>query len=225
MMKARTRGLLLLGHTLNEFRGPLREQLERGIHALRLELPAGATVRLLVYLDLLVRWNRTYNLTAVRDPAQMVTRHLLDSLAVLPHVRGESVADLGSGAGLPGIPLAIARPGLKVTLVDSNGKKARFLREAARALPLENATVQQLRVEALQGTFDCITARAFASLGDMLAWGGHALAPAGAWLAMKGQIEAGELAQVPAGFKVEAVHALGVPGLDAQRHLVEIRRA
>jgi len=161
----------------------------------------------------------------VRDPAGMVTRHLLDSLAVLPFVRGQTLADLGSGAGLPGIPLAIARPGLKVTLVDSNGKKARFLREAARALPLPNVKVEQVRVEELQGRFDCITARAFASLADMLTWGGHALAPEGVWLAMKGQIESGELAQVPAAFKVEAVHALDVPGLDAQRHLVEIRRA
>lgn len=210
---------------MTDFHGPLREQLERGIHALRLELPAEAIARLLDYLDLLVRWNQTYNLTAVRDPAQMVTRHLLDSLAVLPHVRGDTLADLGSGAGLPGIPLAIARPGLKVTLVDSNGKKARFLREAVRSLPLPHARIEQVRVEELQGTFDCITARAFASLADMLAWGGHALAPAGVWLAMKGQIEADELAQVPAAFRVEAVHALDVPGLDAQRHLVEIRRA
>lgn len=210
---------------MTDFHAPLREQLERGIHALRLELPAEAIARLLAYLDLLVRWNQTYNLTAVRDPAQMVTRHLLDSLAVLPHVRGDTLADLGSGAGLPGIPLAIALPGLKVTLVDSNGKKARFLREAVRSLPLPNARIEQVRVEELQGTFDCITARAFASLADMLAWGGHALASDGVWLAMKGQIEADELAQVPAGFRVAAVHALDVPGLDAQRHLVEIRRA
>ena len=203
----------------------MREQLQRGIHALQLEPPVGATARLLDYLDLLVRWNKAYNLTAVRDPAQMVTRHLLDSLAVLPFVRGHTLADLGSGAGLPGIPLAIARPDLQVTLVDSNGKKARFLREAARALPLENVKIQQVRAEELPGAFDCITARAFASLADMLGWGGHALARDGAWLAMKGQIEPGELAQVPAGFRVAAVHALDVPGLEAQRHIVEIRRA
>ena len=205
-------------------REPLRQQLERGIHALRLELSGEAIPRLLDFLDLLIRWNKAYNLTAVRDPADMVTRHLLDSLSVLPFLSGESLADFGSGAGLPGIPLAIVRPELRVALVDSNGKKARFLREAARALPLPNARVEQVRVEDLQGTFDCITARAFASLGDMLAWGGHALAANGVWLALKGQIEAGELAQVPAGFRVEAVHVLEVPGLDAQRHVVEIRR-
>src|SRR5690348_15519004 len=195
-------------------RPSLQADLERGIAAMRLDLPADAIAKLRGYLDLLIRWNKTYNLTAVRDPAQMVTRHLLDSLAVLPFVRGRSLADLGSGAGLPGIPLAIARPDMQVTLVDSNGKKARFLREVVRGLPLKNASVQQVRAEDLQGGFDCVTARAFASLADMLAWGGHALAADGAWLALKGQIEANELAQVPAGFKVEAVHTLDVPGLD-----------
>jgi 16S rRNA (guanine527-N7)-methyltransferase len=205
-------------------RKPLSQQLEHGIRALGLELPSEAIPRLLDFLDLLVRWNKTYNLTAVRDPGEMVTRHLLDSLSVLPFVAGETLADLGSGAGLPGIPLAIVRPELRVTLVDSNGKKARFLREAARTLPLSNTCVEQVRVEELEGTFDCITARAFASLGDMLAWGGHALAANGVWLALKGQLEADERAQVPAGFRVMAVHALNVPGLDAQRRLVEIRR-
>ncbi|HET9834851.1 MAG TPA: 16S rRNA (guanine(527)-N(7))-methyltransferase RsmG [Rhodanobacteraceae bacterium] len=203
----------------------LQAELAHGLAALQLDLPDGAVALLLDYLELLIRWNKTYNLTAVRDPAQMVTRHLLDSLSTLPFVRGQTLADLGSGAGLPGIPLAIARPAMQVTLVDSNGKKARFLREAARALPLANVKVQQVRVEDLQGRFECTTARAFASLGDMLAWGGHALAPDGVWLALKGQIEPGELAQVPAGFRVAAVHALEVPGLDAQRHLVEIRHS
>jgi 16S rRNA (guanine527-N7)-methyltransferase len=206
-------------------RKSLSRQLEHGIRTLRLELTAEGITLLLDYLDLLIRWNRTYNLTAVRDPADMVTRHLLDSLSVLPFVSGQTLADLGSGAGLPGIPLAIVRPELRVALVDSNGKKARFLREAARALPLPNTRVEQVRVEELQDTFDCITARAFASLGDMLVRGGHALAANGVWLALKGHIEADELAQVPAGFRVMAVHALHVPGLDAQRNLVEIRRA
>ena len=208
---------------LMDSRESLRRQLEHGTHALRLELSTDAISRLLDYLDLLIRWNKTYNLTAVRDPSQMVTRHLLDSLSVLSFVRGQSLADLGSGAGLPGIPLAIALPDVQMTLVDSNGKKARFLREAARALPLPNARVEQVRVEELEGTYDCITARAFASLADMLAWGGHALAAGGVWLALKGQIEKDELGQVPAGFKVAGVHALNVPGLEAQRHLVEIR--
>jgi len=205
-------------------RASLQQRLESGLGALRLEIPAAAVGSLLGYLDLLARWNQPYNLTAVRDPAQMVTRHLLDSLAVLPQVHGATLADLGSGAGLPGIPLAIARPDLHVTLVDSNGKKARFLREAVRSLPLPNVQVEQLRVEELEGSYDCITARAFASLADMLAWGGHALNPDGVWLALKGQLEQTELAQVPPGFRVAAIHALTVPGLDAQRHVIEIRR-
>lgn len=206
-------------------RSCLQTDLERGAAVLKLDLDKRAVGLLLDYLDLLIRWNKAYNLTAVRDPAQMVTRHLLDSLAVLPFVRGGTLADLGSGAGLPGIPLAIARPEMRVTLVDSNGKKARFLREAARSLPLDHVEVQQVRVEDLQGHFDCMTARAFASLGDMLAWGGHALASGGVWLAMKGQIATDELAQAPAGFRVEAVHKLDVPGLAAQRHVIEIRHA
>ncbi|MEO6968049.1 MAG: 16S rRNA (guanine(527)-N(7))-methyltransferase RsmG [Rhodanobacteraceae bacterium] len=202
----------------------LQRQLEDGVAALRLGLPAGAIARQLDYLELLQRWNGAYNLTAVRDPGEMVTRHLLDSLAILPFVEGDTLADVGSGAGLPGIPLAIAAPERRVTLVDSHGKKTRFLREAARALPLPNVRVEQGRVQDLQGTFGCITARAFASLAEMLAWGGHALAPAGVWLALKGRIDEAELAAVPAPFRVAAVHGLDVPGLDAQRHVVEIRR-
>ncbi|MER3546171.1 MAG: 16S rRNA (guanine(527)-N(7))-methyltransferase RsmG [Rhodanobacteraceae bacterium] len=203
----------------------LRCQLEDGLAALGLQLPAGAIERLLDYLDLLTRWNATYNLTAVREPAQMVTRHLLDSLAVLPFVQGETLADLGSGAGLPGIPLAIVRPELAVTLVDSNGKKARFLREVLRALPLPNAKVVQARAQELDGSFDCIAVRAFASLSDMLQWSGRALGEDGIWLALKGRIDRAELAQVPAGFRIQAVHQLKVPGLDAERHVIEIRHA
>jgi len=203
----------------------LQDQLERGIEALQLRLPDNAVRKLQDYLSLLVRWNAAYNLTAVREPEQMVARHLMDSLAVLPFVQGESLADLGSGAGLPGIPLAVARPDIEVTLVDSNGKKARFLREVARALPLPNARVAQVRAEDLEGRFDCMTARAFASLREMLEWGGHALAPQGLWLALKGKAEQEESMKVPAGFRIEAVHRLEVPGLDAERHVIAIRRA
>jgi 16S rRNA (guanine527-N7)-methyltransferase len=155
----------------------------------------------------------------------MVTRHLLDSLAIVPYVQGASLADLGTGPGLPGIPLAIAAPGREVLLVDSNGKKVRFLREAIRALKLEGVRAVQSRVEDVQGRFDCVTARAFASLADMLAWGGHLLAPHGIWLAMKGKPPAEEIAALPPGFAVEAIHALDVPGLGAERSLVAIRRA
>lgn len=205
-------------------RDPLRQRLGAGLAALSLELPEAAIATLLAYVGLLHRWNRTYNLSAVRDPAEMVTRHLLDSLAIAPLVRGATLADLGTGPGLPGIPLAIIAPQREVTLVDSNGKKTRFLRAAVRELGLKNVRVLESRVEAVEGRFDCITARAFASLADMLGWGGHLLAPDGVWLALKGRFPQDELAGVPAGFHVDAVLPLAVPGLDAERHVVVIKQ-
>jgi len=203
---------------------PLRQRLCAGLAALDIDLDDVAIARLLAYVELLQRWNSAYNLTAVREPGEMVTRHLLDSLAILPYVRGATLADLGSGAGLPGIPLAIAAPEREIMLVDSNGKKARFLREAVRRLELAHARVAEARVEAVQGTFECITARAFASLADMLAWGGHLLAPGGTWLALKGRFPQDELSAVPPDFRIDEVVQLHVPGLDAERHLVVIRR-
>jgi 16S rRNA (guanine527-N7)-methyltransferase len=140
-------------------------------------------------------------------------------------LRAQTLADLGSGAGLPGIPLAIAAPGREILLVDSNGKKARFLREAARHLQLAQVRVAESRVEAVAGEFDCVTARAFATLADMLAWGGHLLGADGRWLALKGRFPHDEIDALPAGFEVDAVHRLDVPGLDAERHLVTIRRS
>ncbi|MDH5832642.1 16S rRNA (guanine(527)-N(7))-methyltransferase RsmG [Luteimonas kalidii] len=204
---------------------PLRAPLETGLSALA--LPAALADPLLAYLALLERWNATYNLTAVRDPRQMVTLHLLDSLALAPHMAGIArLADLGTGPGLPGIPLAIACPGLEVTLVESNGKKARFLREAVRQLPLRNARVAESRAEALDApaAFDAITARALATLAEIIAVGGHLLAPGGRLLAMKGVRPDAELAAMPAGWRVQAVHPLQVPGLAAERHLVVVAR-
>jgi 16S rRNA (guanine527-N7)-methyltransferase len=206
-------------------RATLQQRLEQGIAALGLTLPADAVERLLDYQALLERWNATYNLTAIRDPAEMVTRHLLDSLAILPFVQGKTLADLGTGPGLPGIPLAIAAPGRQILLVDSNGKKVRFLREAIRALKLDGVRALQSRVEDVEGQYDCVTARAFASLADMLAWGGHLLAPGGIWLAMKGKTPGEELAGVPPGFAVRGIHALAVPGLEAERSLVVLGRS
>ncbi len=206
-------------------RDPLRRRLSAGVAALSLQLADDTIERLLDYVDLLMRWNAAYNLTAVRDAGEMVTRHLLDSLAVLPYVDGARLADLGSGAGLPGIPLALCARFDEVVLVDSNGKKARFLREAIRHLGLGHARVVESRVEAVRGEFDCITARAFATLADMLAWGGHLLAADGRWLALKGRFPHDEVEALPAGFEVEAVDRLDVPGLDAERHLVTIRRS
>jgi len=204
----------------------LRGELERGLLALRLD-PAALAPPLLAYLSLLLRWNATYNLTAVRDPHEMVTRHLLDSLALQPYVESGSLADLGSGPGLPGIPLALARPQLQVTLVESNGKKARFLREAVRTLGIGNARVAESRAEALDeaGRFDTITARALDTLAGIVSVGGHLLKPEGRLLAMKGAAPDAEVASLPAGWVVQAVHKLVVPGLAGERHLVVVGRA
>ena len=205
-------------------RAKLHARLQTGIAELGLAPSADATERLLDYLDLLSRWNAVYNLTAVRDPADMVERHLLDSLAVAPFVRGDSLADLGTGAGLPGIPLAILNPDRQHVLIDSNGKKTRFLREAVRTLALANVRVEQSRVEDARGHYDCITARAFATLGEMLTLGGHLLAQNGVWLALKGLLKKEEILSLPAGFVVADVKPLAVPGLGAARHVAIIRR-
>ncbi len=203
----------------------LRAELESGLDALGLARTLAAP--LLDYLALLQRWNATYNLTAIRDPRQMVTLHLLDSLAMQPFLAGiDTLADLGTGPGLPGIPLALALPDLRVTLVESNGKKARFLREAVRALRLDNARVGESRAEALDepGRYAAITARALATLPDILAVGGHLVAAGGRLLAMKGVRPDEEIAALPPGWQLQAVHPLTVPGLAAERHLVVVER-
>ncbi len=203
----------------------LRPQLAAGLEALG--LPAALAAPLLGYLALLARWNATYNLTAIRDPREMLVKHLLDSLAMQPYVRDlATLADLGTGPGLPGIPLAIATPALQVTLVESNGKKARFLREAARQLKLANVQVAESRIEAFrpEATFDAITARALATLPLILELGGHLPGPNGRLLAMKGVLPEDEIAALPAGWHLQAVHPLTVPGLGAERHLLEVVR-
>ena len=202
-----------------------RDELDAGLAAL--DLAPALAGPLLAYLALLDRWNRTYNLTAIRDPREMVAKHLLDSLAMHPFAGDGALADLGTGAGLPGIPLAIAHPGLQVTLVESNGKKARFLREAVRTLKLPNARVAEARIEALDmpGMFDAITARALATLPLILQLGGHLLKPEGKLLAMKGAVPADEIAALPPGWQVARIEPLQVPGLSAERHLVVVGRA
>ena len=204
----------------------LRPELEAGLA--QLSLAPALAGPLLDYLALLARWNATYNLTAIRDPREMLAKHLLDSLAMQRFVRElRTLADLGTGPGLPGIPLAIATPGLQVTLVESNGKKARFLREAVRQLKLGNVQVAESRIEAFQpgATFDAITARALATLPLILELGGHLPGPDGRLLAMKGVVPEDEIAALPPGWRVSAIHPLQVPGLPAERHLVEIVRA
>jgi 16S rRNA (guanine527-N7)-methyltransferase len=203
-----------------------RRLLAPGLKTLGLTLPAGGEAALLRYVELLERWNQAYNLTAVRDPAEMVSKHLLDSLAVLPFVTEGSVADVGTGAGLPGIPLAIARPELRFTLLDSNGKKTRFVTQAMGELKLANVQVVQARSEAYRpaAPFSLVLSRAFASLADFAKLAGGLAAPGGRLLAMKGSDPMEEIAALPAGFRVVAVHPLTVPGLGAERCLVEIEK-
>jgi 16S rRNA (guanine527-N7)-methyltransferase len=210
------------------------QRLVRGLAAMGLDLPQTAPRRLLAYLALLARWNRVHNLTALRDAERMVSHHLLDSLAVLPYVDAltgtaapAALLDVGSGGGLPGIPLAIARPGMAVTLLDSVAKKAAFLNQVRAELALDNVRVVCGRVESFapEAAFPLIISRAFARLGDFVSLTAHLLAPGGHWLAMKGRDPAAETADLPAGVRVAAVHALGVPEVDAPRHLVVLERA
>ena len=207
----------------------IHDELDAGLDALGLSRDHAAP--LLAYLALLLRWNRAYNLTAIRDPQEMVGKHLLDALAMHTSVdaiaaAGGSLADLGTGAGLPGIPLAIVKPALQVALVEANGKKARFLREAVRTLPLPNARVVESRIEAFDApaAFDAITARALAALPLILELGGHLLKPHGRLLAMKGALPSDEIAALPAGWRLQDVRRLAVPGLEAERHLVVVSR-
>ena len=200
-------------------------RLKAGMAELGLATTAEQIETLLDYVELLFRWNGTYNLTAVRGFGEMIDRHVLDSLAIAKFVRGETAADIGSGAGLPGIPLAILEPSRAWTLVDSNGKKARFLREAVRALSLTNVRVENTRVEAVKGSFDTVTARAFASVAEMVKLGGHLLARDGILLAMKGLLNKEEILDMPPDFAVVSAVPLVVPGTDKARHLVIVRRA
>lgn len=201
--------------------------LQRGLQELALALPAGASEKLLAYLELLAKWNRTYNLTAIRDPLQAVSYHLLDSLAVLRELpeRVGSLADIGSGGGLPGIPLAIAEPARPVTLNDTSEKKGAFLRQAVIELELCNTHVHIGRAQEWRPAerFAVVISRGFASLVDFLSACRHLAAPGGVLAAMKGAYPQAELAQVPADCDCGDVRRLRVPLLDAERHLVLCR--
>ncbi len=205
-------------------RAALYARLKAGMAELGLAATADQMERLLDYVELLFRWNATYNLTAVRGIGEMIDRHVIDSLAIAKFLHGDTLADIGSGAGLPGIPLAILEPARNWTLIDSNGKKARFLREAKRALTLNNVRVENARVEDVKGQFDTVTARAFASVTDMVKIGGHLLAPHGILLAMKGLVDKDEILDLPTDFAIATIAPLVVPGTDKARHLVVVRR-
>ena len=204
---------------------PLLKQIQQGCDDLALTLSEKQRQQLLSYVILLAKWNKVYNLTSVRDTDVMVSRHLLDSLTVLPFLTGHSLLDVGSGAGLPGIPIAIARPDLAVTLLDSNSKKPRFLQQAKAELGLGNVTVIRERIEqASLPEFDLVTARAFSTLADIIDLTERHCHDASRLLLMKGVYPEEELMRVTGGFKLVSVHVLNVPGYEGQRHLVELVR-
>lgn len=202
----------------------LAATLHEAVDALHLRLPEGAEARLLAVLAALMKWNSAYNLTAIRREDEALTLHILDSLSLLPHVQGPTLLDVGTGPGFPALPIAIARPDIRVTALDSNGKKIRFIRQIAHELGITNIEPVQARVEAHQGQYAQITSRAFADLGDFLRLSGHLLAPGGEWLAMKSQSAREEMQTLPAGLQAEVL-PLQVPGLDAARCVVRVRPA
>ncbi|CAN5290012.1 16S rRNA (guanine(527)-N(7))-methyltransferase RsmG [soil metagenome] len=209
-------------------RDALTRLLVRGIEELAVEMTDIQVGKLIEYLLLLAKWNGVYNLTAVRDPVQMVTQHLLDSLAVVPHfAQADKVLDVGAGGGLPGMVLAIwagvARPSMRVSMIDTVHKKTAFLTQAKAELGLSNVTVYTGRVEQLQvdKKFDVITSRAFAELADFVNWSSHLLEEGGRFIAMKGQLPTEEIARLPDGLKAR-ITPLKVPGLNAERHLIFI---
>lgn len=202
--------------------------LADGLARLKLSLPAETQQKLLDYVALVQKWNKVYNLTAVREADKMLTHHLLDSLAVVPHViAAKTILDVGSGAGLPGIPLALALPGASVTLLDSNHKKAAFLHQAVIELKLSNVAVVCERVEKYlsKQAFSVVISRAFSDLPEFVALAGALVAPGGTLLAMKGVNPFEEIAQLKGAFKLSAVTPLAVPGLEAERHLVFMQAA
>lgn len=201
------------------------DTLAHGLAGLGMTLPLEATRKLLAYVDLLAKWNRTYNLTAIREPERMVSHHLIDSLAVLPHLGEGSLVDIGAGGGLPGIPIAIAQPGRKVSLNDSNQKKAAFMQQAAIELDLSNVEVHVGRAEEWHPSirFDGAISRAFAELGDFIAACRHLVRPGGFYAAMKGVYPHDELMKLPADVRCEVPVELAVPLVEGARHLVVCR--
>lgn len=205
----------------------LADELAAGNRALGLNIAAAAQQRMLDFLALIQKWNKAYNLTAVREPQKMLTHHLLDSLAVLPHLRGPRVLDVGTGAGLPGIPLALARPDWQFTLLDSNHKKTTFLRQAVIELQLGNVDVVCARVETWNApqSFDTVVSRAFSDVAEFIALAGRLCAKDGVVIAMKGVYPHEELAQLPQAFRLCGVVPLQVPGLGAERHAALLQPA
>ena len=204
------------------------EAIDRGLAAAALDVPAARRPLLAQHLALLEKWNRVHNLTAVREGEAMVALHVLDSLSVLPHLGpARTLVDVGTGGGFPGIPLAIARPDVTVTLVDSSHKKCTFLEQAKAELGLSNVAVACERVESWRPAsgFDVVVSRAFSELADFVQQAGHLLAPGGRFIAMKGVYPYDEIARLPASHRAARVEEVRVPGLDAKRHLVFLEPA
>ncbi|MBY6188758.1 16S rRNA (guanine(527)-N(7))-methyltransferase RsmG [Marinobacter hydrocarbonoclasticus] len=204
----------------------LAKRLSTLIDASGLTVSTEQQAQLVELVQMLDKWNKAYNLTSVRDPMDMLEKHILDSIVVGPHLQGRRFIDVGTGPGLPGLPLAICNPDKEFVLLDSLGKRIRFIRQVIHTLGLTNVTAVESRVEAYQPEhgFDVVLSRAFASLQDMLSWCAHLPAADGHFLALKGQLDPEELADIPAQFQVENTVALKVPGLDAQRHLVKVKK-
>ncbi|WP_372870775.1 16S rRNA (guanine(527)-N(7))-methyltransferase RsmG [Shewanella sp.] len=205
----------------------LADKLSRDLAKAGLEISADQQTKLLAFVALLDKWNKAYNLTSVREPGQMLTRHILDSLVVSPHLNGDRFIDVGTGPGLPGIPLAIINPDKEFVLLDSLGKRIRFQKQVALELGLKNISSVESRVELYQPEqgFDGVLSRAFASVGDMLNWCHHLPAEHGSFYALKGQLSDEEMAGIPEGFVLTDTVRLEVPGLDEQRHLLKLVKA
>ncbi|MBY5923463.1 16S rRNA (guanine(527)-N(7))-methyltransferase RsmG [Ferrimonas balearica] len=204
----------------------LAKRLSTLINQSGLTVSAEQQAQLVELVQMLDKWNKAYNLTSVRDPMDMLEKHILDSIVVGPHLQGRRFIDVGTGPGLPGLPLAICNPDKEFVLLDSLGKRIRFIRQVIHSLGLTNVTAVESRVEAYQPEqkFDAVLSRAFASLQDMLTWCAHLPAEQGHFLALKGQLDEEELKAIPAQFQVQNTVVLKVPGLDAQRHLVQVKK-
>jgi len=205
----------------------MEDLLRRGLPELGIPADEVLVTACADFLRLLAEWNEKFNLTGIRDPAAMVTLHILDSLTARPFLKGERIVDVGCGAGLPGIPLALTEPGRHFTLVDSTLKKIRFVRQAIADLKLTNAEALHTRIEDHRDEplYDTVICRALASLPDFVRRAGRVVAPGGQLLAMKGKLPAEEIAALPKGWRVAAVTPVRVPGLDAERHLIQVTRA
>ena len=203
-----------------------RQKLQSGLKEMGLDLSGEQQDKLLAYVEMLKKWNKTYNLTALRDESQIISHHLLDSLTLPPYLEGaQTMLDVGSGGGQPGIPAAVCRPDLQITLLDANTKKTSFLQQAAIELELKNVCVVSGRVEAVQGLrADVITSRAFAELADFVNWTTYLLQDGGCWAAMKGVYPAAEIDRLPESVCVERVDKIRVPQLNAERHMVILRK-